>query len=86
MSYYRVEWEAAAVQQLSRFDERLAAGILVASDDLADGPLTLSRPARPPFFGHGQEYECEVNGRSVVLTFKYGQDEETIHVFNVSVA
>lgn len=85
MSFFKAEWESEAENQLAALPSRVAAAVMVACDDLAEDPVGLSRPARPPFLGRGQEYECVVAGRSVVFVFQYNANEEVIHILNVSV-
>ena len=85
MSFFKVEWEVEAERQLAALPPRVAAAVMVASDDLAEDPVGLSRPARGPLLARGQEYACVVAGRSVVFTFQYDANEEVIHVLHLSV-
>ena len=60
-------------------------GSLDGADRLAAAPTRLSRSKGPPFYGIDQRYVFDVDDRQVSLFFKYSQDEQWLHITDVSV-
>ena len=83
---YRIEWEPDALSAIDRLDPWFAQSVLDGADRLAAAPTRLSRGQGWPFYGRDQRYLFEVDGRPVVLFFKYSQDEQTLLITDVSVA
>ncbi len=82
---YGIEWAPKADAILVALDPWFAAAVLDGADRLAATPTALSRPGGWPYYGQEQRYTFEVDGRQVTLFFRYSQDEERLHVTDVSV-
>ena len=82
---YGIEWEPEVRRIMDRLDPFFAAAILDQADRLAAAPTRLSRPDGTPFYGVEQRYAFEIDGRQVTLFFRYSQDEQWLHVTDVSV-
>jgi hypothetical protein len=77
-----------AADTLARQSERLRLAIADHLLDPAESPATLSRPSRTPPHPPGfQVYEFKVvdedHVRSFAVLFRYGTDEETLHVHEI---
>jgi hypothetical protein len=83
---YGVAWDRNAEQfVLGLADPSFASAILDGADRLAAAPTRLSRPDGVPHYGTEQRYVFHVAGRQVTLFFRYSQDEQWLHITDVSV-
>jgi len=83
---YAVAWEAEArAIVLALPDPAFASAILDGADRLSAAPTRLSRPDGTPYYGVEQRYAFDVAGREVTRFFRYSQDEQWLHITDVSV-
>ena len=83
---YKIIWEPASKQQIKAITDRaLRRAIAKGSQRLAAAPTRLSRPTGYPYYGTEQRYRFDVLGRRVALLFLYSQDEQSLHITEVSV-
>lgn len=83
---YGVVWEAEVQRAILALpDPAFAAAVLDGGDRLAAAPTRLSRSKGTPFYGVEQRYVFGVAGRQVTLFFRYSQDEQWLHITDVSV-
>ena len=82
---YGIEWTPDAETILVRLDPRFVTAVLDAADRLAAAPTRLSRSDGWPHYGVEQRYVFTVDGRQVTIFFRYSQDEQWLHVTDVSV-
>ncbi len=81
----RDRWVPKADRFLTALDPRFASEILDGADRLAAAPTRLSRSRGYPHYGREQRYTFPVDDRQVTPFFRYSQDEQTIHIADVSV-
>ena len=82
---YGIEWKPRADQILMRLDPWFASAVLDGADRLAAAPTRLSRSRGFPHYGDEQRYTFDVAGRQVTLFFRYSQDEQWLHITDVSI-
>lgn len=86
---YAVKLEPPAREDLARLPPRLQAAVLAKIDAMASSPTRDTRPARPPY-GAGMLYRADFPFEGVEclpdVVFRYGQDEQTLHVEHLFVA
>ena len=82
---YGIGWVPKAEAILVRLDPWFAAAVLDGADRLAAPPTALSRGHGFPHYGVEQRYVFTVDDRQVTLFFRYSQDEQWLHVTDLSV-
>jgi mRNA-degrading endonuclease RelE of RelBE toxin-antitoxin system len=78
----------AAEKDLARLPEAFQKHVLAEIERLAANPVLLSRPSVPPWLPNRQMFradplEVEDGRHEFHVFFRYGQDEETIHVLAI---
>lgn len=82
---YGIVWEPEVHRVFRGLDPAFVAAVLDGGNLLATAPTRLSRPNGHPHYGTDQRYGFAVEGRSVTLFFRYGQDEQTLYIRDVSI-
>jgi hypothetical protein len=85
---YAVEVGPQAIEDLAALPTAVQRAVLQAMRMMAAAPTRLSRPALPPY-PPGMLYRADVPAQGVTclldIVFRYGQDEQTLHVERVFV-
>lgn len=83
---YAIEWEPDVRSfLLGLTDQAFVTLVLDAADRLAAAPTRLSRAGGPPYYGIRQRDAFTADGRNVALLFLFDQDEQRLHVVEVSI-
>lgn len=85
---YSVEVGPQAIDDLERLPEAIQRAILRSLRELATSPSKHSRPAIPPY-PPGMLFRADLSIQGITclldVVFRYGQDEQTLHVERIFV-
>lgn len=80
---YRLEYAESLAAKLATFPPQHLDAILGWLELLASDPVGLSAPARFPYPDRYQSFQFWVDGHLYTALFRYGADEETLHIYRI---